>query len=250
MKRICKLWRILSAIAVLAMIGVCCWHCIDIYTLSEQNVGLQHESMFTMADVGSRMQASAPLLGVCLGAIVIAFVLEYKVSSEQQTTDPVPAYQLKQLKMRQQTLPEAAQQEENRRKRLHIVGTITIIVLVLPAVIYLLDRRNFFDWDLENVMADTICHTVPWLLMALSAATIVLHISEQSIRHEVQILRSSTGADQMPSRNTIPKQRLCAMRWGIFIVALLLVILGVLNGGWYDMLVKAINICTECIGLG
>ena len=32
--------------------------------------------------------------------------------------------------------------------------------------------------------------------------------------------------------------------------ALVLIIWGVLNGGMRDVLVKAINICTECIGLG
>ena len=32
--------------------------------------------------------------------------------------------------------------------------------------------------------------------------------------------------------------------------ALLFILLGVMNGGLYDVLVKAINICTECIGLG
>ncbi len=29
-----------------------------------------------------------------------------------------------------------------------------------------------------------------------------------------------------------------------------LIALGVLNGGMRDVLIKAINICTECIGLG
>ncbi len=33
-------------------------------------------------------------------------------------------------------------------------------------------------------------------------------------------------------------------------LAILFIVLGVMNGGWYDVLVKAINICTECIGLG
>ena len=32
--------------------------------------------------------------------------------------------------------------------------------------------------------------------------------------------------------------------------AIALIALGVLNGGMHDLLVKAINICTECIGLG
>lgn len=33
-------------------------------------------------------------------------------------------------------------------------------------------------------------------------------------------------------------------------IALLFIILGVMNGGARDVLIKAINICTECIGLG
>ena len=33
-------------------------------------------------------------------------------------------------------------------------------------------------------------------------------------------------------------------------VAILFIVLGVMNGGLRDVLVKAINICTECIGLG
>ena len=32
--------------------------------------------------------------------------------------------------------------------------------------------------------------------------------------------------------------------------ALALIVLGVLNGGLRDVLVKAVNLCTECIGLG
>ncbi len=32
--------------------------------------------------------------------------------------------------------------------------------------------------------------------------------------------------------------------------AVVLILLGIVNGGLWDVLVKAINICTECIGLG
>lgn len=32
--------------------------------------------------------------------------------------------------------------------------------------------------------------------------------------------------------------------------AVVFILLGVMNGGLYDVLVKAVNICTECIGLG
>ena len=36
----------------------------------------------------------------------------------------------------------------------------------------------------------------------------------------------------------------------VFAVITLLLVAGMLNGGLKDVLIKAINICTECIGLG
>ena len=40
------------------------------------------------------------------------------------------------------------------------------------------------------------------------------------------------------------------IRMVLLAAAVLFIVLGVMNGGLYDVLVKAINICTECIGLG
>ena len=40
------------------------------------------------------------------------------------------------------------------------------------------------------------------------------------------------------------------MRKFLVILAILLIAVGVANGGARDVLVKAVNICTECIGLG
>ena len=40
------------------------------------------------------------------------------------------------------------------------------------------------------------------------------------------------------------------LRIVLFACAIAMIVLGALNGGMNDVLVKAINICTECIGLG
>lgn len=40
------------------------------------------------------------------------------------------------------------------------------------------------------------------------------------------------------------------MRKILILLAIALIAIGVLNGGARDVLVKAVNICTECIGLG
>ena len=41
-----------------------------------------------------------------------------------------------------------------------------------------------------------------------------------------------------------------ALRIALYAAAVVLIVLGVMNGGLRDVLIKAINICTECIGLG
>lgn len=50
--------------------------------------------------------------------------------------------------------------------------------------------------------------------------------------------------------HTNQSARIPAIRIVLFGIAVLFIVLGVMNDGWYDVLVKAINICTECIGLG
>ena len=40
------------------------------------------------------------------------------------------------------------------------------------------------------------------------------------------------------------------VRWGVLAVALALTVTGILTGGFQDVLTKAINLCSECIGLG
>lgn len=48
----------------------------------------------------------------------------------------------------------------------------------------------------------------------------------------------------------MPEGRKNMLRGAVIALAVLLIALGIANGGLWDVLVKAINICTECIGLG
>ena len=50
----------------------------------------------------------------------------------------------------------------------------------------------------------------------------------------------------MAEKNT----HLMGVRICLYCIAAVLIVLGIRNGGMRDVLIKAINICTECIGLG
>ena len=48
-----------------------------------------------------------------------------------------------------------------------------------------------------------------------------------------------------------PSQRtIIITRSIVLVVSITFIIIGIINGGAYDVLAKAIQICTECIGLG
>ncbi|MCR4722262.1 MAG: hypothetical protein K5629_00570 [Eubacteriales bacterium] len=46
------------------------------------------------------------------------------------------------------------------------------------------------------------------------------------------------------------EKKLLKTRYALFALAVLFVVAGILNGSMMEMLIKAIKICTECLGLG
>ncbi|MBR4456229.1 MAG: thioredoxin [Solobacterium sp.] len=45
-------------------------------------------------------------------------------------------------------------------------------------------------------------------------------------------------------------QTLTIARTALVVLAVVFIIMGIANGGARDVLIKAVNICTECVGLG
>ena len=78
----------------------------------------------------------------------------------------------------------------------------------------------------------------------LYALLIIATLASQR-KGKVQAAKVKAARPAAQPKAVRPLVQLC-----LFMLALVFILLGVLNGGWYDVLVKAINICTECIGLG
>ena len=61
---------------------------------------------------------------------------------------------------------------------------------------------------------------------------------------------SKTQHKEACIKATVSSRPLMMVRSALVLLAGVFILWGVLNGGLYDVFVKAINICTECIGLG
>ena len=62
--------------------------------------------------------------------------------------------------------------------------------------------------------------------------------------------RSSPKDVASAERYSAPHRNAGIARLFLYIVAIICILVGLSNGGLFDVFVKAINICTECIGLG
>ena len=78
-------------------------------------------------------------------------------------------------------------------------------------------------------------------LVASARASHVKSISKHPVSHH----HKEECIKAAPDEAKVHKIRLC-----LLILAIGLVFWGAANGSLYDVLVKSINICTECIGLG
>lgn len=130
-------------------------------------------------------------------------------------------------------LPEREPVNLSPREALPRVRTAcggVLAVSAAAALAWLLNPANFASWDLEAVMGELLRRTLPWLILALIAL----------------IACGSAPASQKRAagRSVLPA------RIAVGALAAVLIAAGAFNGGMRDVWIKAINICTECIGLG
>lgn len=181
----------------------------------------------------------------------------------------------------------AAQAAYKKATVIRLVAWLAAIAVALTCAIvvlcYLLDTANFENEDYTQDIFALVKNILPWLAAGFAAAIAATVVSgvfadRQVYAAKTMIKRGDKSAQkQAPEPKFITKTKevaakpafawigksvaaakkvmakpafLWAVRGCIFVPAVVFIVLGILNGGANDVLVKAINICQECIGLG
>ena len=139
-------------------------------------------------------------------------------------------------------------------KRLRIATLLICAVIVAPALVYALDFRHFgADYNQSVVFACSLILPCAFSCMGIYLAFSMLE--NTSIERQIALAKAAMID---PKNRTVPavkeiaedKKIVNLIRIAIAVMAIAFLIAGILNGGMADVLSKAINICTECIGLG
>lgn len=234
------------------------------------------DKAFSRASVAEYFAPIAPFVWLWIAAVVGAAVVWYIFPAPKRDMGAIldPKCTLKKLRRR---LPEGGERTQSKKQgalRAVVWGVCAALCIVcavfavvtLTGDIALKATEGFFAAHSE---AERILRAMPWLLGGLCAFAAASYYDEYSAEKEISLVKAELveNAKKGIKATGEPKptlwERLCekapffrskwfmiAVRALVGAIAIVLIVVGIGNGGMADVLEKAINICTQCIGLG
>lgn len=222
---------------------------------------------------------------IWVAAIIAAYVIDIKFPAEiSKTTHKNDKPALKRLL---QLVPKEADdslkselktvyKEEWARLIVNAICALVYIVCIILGAVYVFNKENFPAEDLNVEMFGVLFNTLPWLLVSLAATVGGIIYKNYSIKRELAAVKKLVASNKNKAETKNPllinpvfgaienvktffkkvkgamstKAAKWSVRGCVFAVAVTFVVLGIFNNGMQEMMTKAINICTECIGLG
>lgn len=228
--------RILLALFTAALALYLAWLAIDIYRAGEG---------YSAELVRARLAPLALPAGLWVFLSLMGILWKSSAPVKNAPQKPEPELLAAALQYGRESSAEIAGIERKRRIARFSCGLVCLLSTI-PCGFFLGNVDNFTSWDLEAVLADTLRAVGPWLALMLASACAASLCSKVCAEKMAALLKRRPRTEPAPVR----EKSVAPARLTIGVVAAALIALGVANGGMRDVLVKAINICTECIGLG
>ena len=246
-----KIIRVVYYVLVTLMLAVAA------VLLMEACVGIYRtgDHPFTREVVAAALDSIAVPLYVCLGLLAVGIILHPLLPTADEADPDRDRAVLKRLLSRdvgEVCSPElaAAIRKEHNSRLLH--RGITLGLLAVGAAGFLWYALDFAHFTMENINGSMIA--AMWVLLPcvgipFAYGVFTAYYGRVSIRREIALLRQLPG---QPAPAPAPKKAvgITVARCVIIGVAIGFIAGGLTYDGWADVLTKAINICTECIGLG
>ncbi len=231
------------------------------------------EKAFSRASVATHFAPIAPFFFLWLAGILGGAVLWQIFPAQKSAVLPViePSVTLKKLSAR---LGEDYQSKHGKKRLIVAVAcAIVAVACAVVATLYLTGnyeakaQTGFFASHNE---AERLLRATPWIIGLLCALAFASYYQSFSAQKEIalvkaEIVENAKKGVKMAKTQQKPTlwDKICAkmpflqskwfmfgVRAGLGVLAIVLIVIGITNGGMADVLEKAINICTQCIGLG
>lgn len=250
--------------AVIVVAAVCIMAaCVGIYRSGD--------SPYTRESVAESFSAVAIPVYLCIVLIIGGFILDLICPAEKRRTLPEKNYALILRKLREKTdLSKSDEVLRNaictQRYTVILHKTASIVLLAVGSIVFLiyaLDSGNFHQTDINSSVIKAVALMGACLIVPFTYAVFTSFYTKKSMKKEIELLKQArkcestavitdaeTEALQKYRREENKEVVLLVARCVVFAAAVAVLIYGFATGGAADVLTKAVNICTECIGLG
>lgn len=250
--RVHRIYSIVLSI-VIVIAGICLIAgCITIY-----NTGDKPFSREVVAETFSGI--AFPVL-LCLGMIILSLILELVLPSDKEKNKIDKPYQSilnrlytnKDLSKCDASITNEINALQKGRKRQVIVRAVVLLIAGIIFLVYALNGSHFHQSEINTSMIHAMWILIPCLVVSFGYALFVTLYNEKSIQKEIELLKQAPSLENKPEETakTASDKKLNTSRCVILAIGIIFVVYGFISGGTADVLTKAINICTECIGLG
>lgn len=145
--------------------------------------------------------------------------------------------------------------EDKKRKIGWLITFICIAVCALFIFLYVFNKKNYDYTEPNEVVVKLVLHALPFVIVGfLVAIAMVIFESYSANKATIYAKKLLAKYKRVPIsfKEETAKQRnmLIGIKCGILTLAVVLIIVGAINGGATSVFFKAANICSECIGLG
>ena len=212
------------------------------------------EPIYTREIVAEKAAPIAPLFFTAVGLLVAGLVLGIEDDNANQAAEDSELMR-NFITARVVKPSDAMRKAQGGQKRWMLIGWGVFILCMLPILCYIINPAHFPQEDLEGMFIGLLLVVLPWTIVGLGALAVCFRIRERCILRETEAaqerLKEEKEAGVSPETKAAPLSKsIGALQTALIAIAVGLIVAGVFNGSARDVLYKAINICTECVGLG
>lgn len=142
---------------------------------------------------------------------------------------------------------------KEQKSRLIHKGICAALLLVGSVVflIYALDGSHFHPSEINSSVISAMYILLPCMAVPFAYGIFAAFHARRSIQKEIALLKlAPVAAKQDAPAEKKPNLAVPILRVALLVIGIGVLMYGFLSGGTADVLTKAINICTECVGLG
>lgn len=195
---------------------------------------------------------------ICLGLILAGFVLHLALWQTPGKDPKIkhPAMQLRRLRLTrdpQQSDPEKQTALRQLRKA-HwglLIGCIVLCAGFLGVfVFFALVHSTFYPdpADATKYVTSLMCVFGPCATLLLGCGILTASLLRRIAEKQIALYKQCPPLPQPKVHDRPVWIRI--VRYAVLVLAVAAMVYGLATGGWQDVLTKAVNICTECVGLG